>query len=911
MDPRYLGGDTGPRNLFTQSTISKDDTQGAASRERRLLTPGPPPPLPMNTTGYPPGGGPTNPFAYGAGPGMAPPSMGPPGRGPPGHGEPPPPAPSQPPVSVPGRSASDHDSSKFPTSIERGGRWRDELTTRRGGEISPIEESDELNEPSAQGVSLSSSDARTGYDLSRHKTALSGKPKLASALGAIADEYLELDVLDDNRHTSQYVAFLLDVIQTLQSRLAFQDHDGQESDEKDEDSLEQPEKPDTPRFQVLHRVFCGTASHNHDAAIYEDIPITTRQTQGLLAGEELLRGKVEITDVEGYLRRHPAIHFVVFKEHRCNQTPTFTSSWIIRRGLESGPDHFNGTREAISTRQERMQIVSPLLKKAINTIAEFKPDYIVFYGPVDDSTEMEAPYNFLFHHRRKLRQLADDSELYRPSLDVLLGYLQENFEQEYLEAERLFEKGVVPETHIERLFRPNQVVVTKDQEVQIALSLNEWPVKKFNHLQFSGWRWYYNGRHLRRQPWFGKMELGFLDDKEIRELAICPIDFVQEDSVKGLKERGKQFWSMRSQRLVSYDGWDHHHDYFYSKERFMIDMATYSKMHGMRAFQPSSEEPIEFDDMPQSISQDDDVTDTQMLLLPATTHGYSLREKKWVSLNVGQMGDVVWNKKAFDRLVLEKDTKELLRALIDVRMSDTKKLDDLVVGKGNGLIMLLHGSPGTGKSLTAESVAEFAEKPLYRVTCGDIGTDAQAVEKYLETILYLGKIWDCVLLLDEADVFLEERSVSDLRRNSLVSVFLRVLEYYEGIMILTSNRVGTFDEAFQSRIRVALRYEPLTSKSRKAIWRNFFEMLEDDDEEIKVNIRDLEGRLNELAAFKINGRQIRNVLLTARQLALHKKESLEWKHLSQVMKLSNDFNKYLNEIKGHSDEDWAKSQALR
>jgi hypothetical protein len=43
------------------------------------------------------------------------------------------------------------------------------------------------------------------------------------------------------------------------------------------------------------------------------------------------------------------------------------------------------------------------------------------------------------------------------------------------------------------------------------------------------------------------------------------------------------------------------------------------------------------------------------------------------------------------------------------------------------------------------SVAELAEKPLYRVTCGDIGTEPDAVEKYLRTVLYLGKIWDCGL----------------------------------------------------------------------------------------------------------------------------------------------------------------------
>ena len=61
----------------------------------------------------------------------------------------------------------------------------------------------------------------------------------------------------------------------------------------------------------------------------------------------------------------------------------------------------------------------------------------------------------------------------------------------------------------------------------------------------------------------------------------------------------------------------------------------------------------------------------------------------------------------------------------------------------------------------------------------------------------------CVALLDEGDVFLEQRTLTDLDRNALASVFLRVLEYYEGILILTSNRVGTFDEAFKSRIQLS------------------------------------------------------------------------------------------------------------
>ena len=149
--------------------------------------------------------------------------------------------------------------------------------------------------------------------------------------------------------------------------------------------------------------------------------------------------------------------------------------------------------------------------------------------------------------------------------------------------------------------------------------------------------------------------------------------------------------------------------------------------------------------------------------------------------------------------------------------------------------MLLHGSPGTGKPLTAEGVAEIAEMPLYNVTCGDIGTSADEVEKYLQTVLVLGKTWNCVLLLDKADVFLEERSMSDLERNSLVSVFLRILEYYDGILILTSNRVGTFDEAFKSRIQVAFHYPNLDRVARKKIWKNFFDMMEADEENVNLD----------------------------------------------------------------------------
>ena len=94
---------------------------------------------------------------------------------------------------------------------------------------------------------------------------------------------------------------------------------------------------------------------------------------------------------------------------------------------------------------------------------------------------------------------------------------------------------------------------------------------------------------------------------------------------------------------------------------------------------------------------------------------------------------------------------------------------DLVRGKGKGLIILLHGAPGVGKTSTAECVAEFTRRPLFAMTCGDIGESAGEVEYNLDRCFQLAHKWGCVLLLDEADVFLAKRDRTDLKRNALVS----------------------------------------------------------------------------------------------------------------------------------------------
>jgi AAA+ superfamily predicted ATPase len=112
--------------------------------------------------------------------------------------------------------------------------------------------------------------------------------------------------------------------------------------------------------------------------------------------------------------------------------------------------------------------------------------------------------------------------------------------------------------------------------------------------------------------------------------------------------------------------------------------------------------------------------------------------------------------------------------------------------------------------------------------------------------------WNAVLLLDEADVFLEQRSCHDVHRNALVSVFLRELEYYQGIMFLTTNRVKHIDDAIASRVHLPLRYKSLNLDDRRGIWKGFLEKAVTKEGRASYSRKDLER----LAEKDINGRQV-------------------------------------------------------
>lgn len=272
------------------------------------------------------------------------------------------------------------------------------------------------------------------------------------------------------------------------------------------------------------------------------------------------------------------------------------------------------------------------------------------------------------------------------------------------------------------------------------------------------------------------------------------------------------------------------------------------------------------------------LTSDQLLLCSASLKGYSLKNKKWLTFSVGSVLDIEYNESAFESLVLPEDHKELILALAESQVQHRDSFDDVIQGKGKGMIMLLSGPPGVGKTLTAESVAETMRAPLYMMSAGDLGLHSAEVETSLSNVLEMASKWNAVLLLDEADVFLEQRSSHDLERNKLVSIFLRILEYYEGILFLTTNRVDNIDAAFQSRIHISMQYGELSTSSRRHVWVNF---LNATSKGKKHNFCDQD--LDKLAEYQMNGREIKNVLKTAQLLASKKGKGLGYEHVQSVL----------------------------
>lgn len=159
------------------------------------------------------------------------------------------------------------------------------------------------------------------------------------------------------------------------------------------------------------------------------------------------------------------------------------------------------------------------------------------------------------------------------------------------------------------------------------------------------------------------------------------------------------------------------------------------------------------------------------MLCNGVVRGYSLKLNRWAKFQVDNVREVSWNEVAFSGLMLPDGYKDLLLSFVEE--PNQLGFDDIIEGKGLGTIVLLAGNPGTGKTLTAEAVADHVRRPLYSLNVGELGQRASSVENKLQSVLELTEKWNAILLFDECDVFMQKRTTENLKHNEIVAVALR------------------------------------------------------------------------------------------------------------------------------------------
>lgn len=156
-------------------------------------------------------------------------------------------------------------------------------------------------------------------------------------------------------------------------------------------------------------------------------------------------------------------------------------------------------------------------------------------------------------------------------------------------------------------------------------------------------------------------------------------------------------------------------------------------------------------------------------------------------------------------------------------------------------------------------------------------------EASIKNAFYLATRWQAILLIDEADIFMFKRKADDylgLMRNAIVTIFLRMLEYYQGFLFLTTNRVDDFDPAFDSRIHMKIYYPELTPDRRTEIWKHLLGNAKNIDKTFT------EEAYQALGSKDLNGRVIKNTIRTASEYASAIDKELSLEHILLVLNIN-------------------------
>ncbi|KAI3321961.1 P-loop containing nucleoside triphosphate hydrolase protein [Xylariaceae sp. AK1471] len=602
-----------------------------------------------------------------------------------------------------------------------------------------------------------------------------------------------------------------------------------------------------------------------------------------------------------------------------------------------------------------MHLYSPAIIHALQSVVKYYPSQ-----DLTGDIVIKWPYPILVHHYEELAKFRDEvaqkdqedlcvkEKGTCEDIDLLLQFLDHSIMPGVLEEKDRNAKGFYSFQYAWVSHKPGVTVLASRREStdwvpQVIHSVTGGVfVDPATDWQIHFWNMTYDGTYLGRCLSSDFLEK--FDGLMPYESNIIVEDVEQDDLPEPVAEQlqyGKSYWELTQKQCRHYKGKTQEFPYNQVDGLVMADIEAFYAGGGLKPTlmdskdcrhwipdcncrvcrikgtkgQPEKTIVSLFEDY-NDITMElvDELTPHQYFMCSFETRAFVFKTRMWEKLHVRGFSEPKFDEDMINHLVMDPQRKQMLKSLAKSfarinkngeKLPQAPWTADFVQGKGHGLIFLLHGRPGVGKTYTAECIAGFTHRPLMVLTASDIGTDPARVEYQLTRNFKMAKSWNALLLIDEADVFMERRSTNDLARNSLVAGFLRALEFYDGILFLTTNRIGSFDDAFTSRVHVQLYYPNLTDEQRNEIWKTFINKLANErGDYIRLNIDAKDYiRGKEIRALEWNGREIRNAFQTAVSLAEYDDEKGEDgkvvitdEHLRAVVELSRDFKKYLGEL---------------
>lgn len=523
--------------------------------------------------------------------------------------------------------------------------------------------------------------------------------------------------------------------------------------------------------------------------------------------------------------------------------------------------------------------------------------------------EMSAPYPWWYHYRDNRNKISNLPKPEAELIHLLTDWIDVNYSWRYDRVDDQLKRGVVSAASLPFLVQPGEVLVRRDaegveafcatswldkekrnSEMQVPPEDPDWTLLSVPSAKKSEWSWevdawsyvYSGGFYRVMRKLVINLDVATAETEiPIVDLDVFPLRFASQELRETLERRGKTFWNSRYGNYISYDHQNKNEKHA-PEESYMIDWRAYAfkpalSMPGQRATPKENDLIPEFKVKSRYMQIDLRPSEPDVYLFPRTAIGYHLQRKEWNHLNVDQIQEMPWNEKAFGNIAADVEMKELFQALIATKISAADIAKDWMRKKDDIFITVLHGGPGAGKPFTTESIAELAQGQIMQVKCSKPDITAE----YLKSTFHDGGRRRALLMFEDAEALLEQRSLDGVPSTTLVSDFLSEVERFDGLIILTSKSAGDLDELLKSRSRLTVHYKTLTQPRRAQIWRNFLSQLDPLGEK-NIDFDGINTHMGELSEKVMSEHQICNAITTAWQLAQFQGKMMTIDHLRYV-----------------------------